>query len=321
MTQPNFKSDLVEGIKTSFDALGIRYDPDIGNTSRLAAQYFYIRFRMISAKPRSVHFSKALEAQLPAMDSKWTALVDDIKDHFQAGWDVSKFLSKKMFDATFNDGLWNDYGIHHFHLTRELGKNGRSARGSEMLLFAIVKESEAYFIDIAPHPDGGSLEDYGWVRQDLLTTANSNWPELCEHHIARGFSGDVLTDAQKKELRRKNVNVVHQVGDKAIFPMGGGLTSAGTNMRCQFLGDKLLWEIENLQSYCATQPSDIRAALKDKGHDVEEDMQFKLVLLDATNTPDAIGQLTHGNLKGSGWAIAEVTTGTIVDLSLSISDA
>ena len=321
MTQPNFKSDLVEAIKTSFDGLGIRFDPGISDTSRLAAQYFYVRFRLISSKPRFVHFSKALEAQLPTMDSKWTALVNNIKDHFQAGWDVSKFLSKKMFDATFNDGLWNDYGIHHFHLTRELGKNGRSARGSEMLLFAIVKESDAYFIDIAPHPDGESLEDCGWVRQDLLTITNSNWPELCEHHIARGFTGSVLTDAQKKELRRKNVNVAHQVGDKAIFPMGGGSTSAGTNSLCQFLGDKLLWEIENLQSYCATQPSEIRAALKDKGHDVEEDMQFKLVLLDATITPDAIGQSIHGNLKGSGWAIAEVTTGTIVDLSLSVSDA
>ena len=319
MTQPQFKSDLVEAIKTCFDGLGIRYERDIEDTSRLASQYFYVRFRMISAKPRSVHFSKALETQLTAVDCKATAIVDDIKKHFQAGLDVSRFLSKKMFEATFNDGLWNDYGIHHFHLTRELGKNGRSAGASELLLFAIVKESDAYFIDIAPHPNEKLLEDYGWVRQELLTTVNSNWPGLYEHNIVHGMSGTLLTDAQKKELRRKNINVAHQVGDKVIFRMGGGLTSAGTNILCQYLGDRLLWEIENLQTYCATQPSDIRAALKNKGHDIEEDMQFKLVLLDAINTPDPTSQLNHGNLKSSGWAIAETRTGTIIDLNLSVN--
>ena len=320
MTQPNFKTNLVEIIKTSFDELGIRYDPGIEDPSHFAAQYFYVRFRMISAKPRSVYFSNKLETQLPAMDCKWTAIVDDIKDHFQAGLDVSQFLSKKMFDATFNDRLWNDYGIHHFHLTRELGKDGRSSRGSEMLLFGIVKESNAYFIDVAPHPDEEKLDDYGWVRQDLLTTVNSNWPELFEEHIAPSVNGTVLTDGQKKELRRKNINVAHQVGDKAIFLMGGGLTSAGTNMLCQFLGERLLWEIENLQAYCATQPSEIRAALKNKGHEIEEDMQFKLVLLDAINTPGPTSQLNHGNLRSSGWAIAENTTGTIIDLNLTVTN-
>lgn len=320
MTQPNFTSDLVEAIKGIFDELGICHDRDSVDASHLAAQYFYVRRRMIAAKPRSVHFSKALEASLSTIDSKWTTLVDVIKVHFRAGRDVSRFLSKRVFQATFNDGLWNDYGIHHFHLNEELEKNGRFVRRSEMLLFGIVTESDAYFIDVAPHPNGRKPEDNGWVRQGLLTIVNSDWPELYEPHIAREVDGDVITDAQKKELRRKNCNVIHQLEDKALFPMGGGVTSAGTNILCQVLGHKLLYEIENLQCYCATQPPDIRAALKDKGHDVVGDMEFELVPVDALIAPHSISQSIHGNLKGSGWVIAEVTTGTIVDLSLYVGD-
>ena len=318
MAQPNFTSDLVEEIKGLFHKLGIRYGPDPGDPSRLAAQYFYVRFRMISAKPRLVHISKTLESRLLTMDSNWTTLVNVIKDHFQAGGRVSKFLSKRIFDATFNDGLLNDYRIHHFHLSDKLDKGGFFVKRSDMLLFALVEESDAFFIDVVPHPDDRTAVDFGWTRQDLLTTINSNWPQLLEPHIAGGISGDILTDAQKKVLRQKNINVVHQVGDEAIFPMGGGVTSAGTNMLWQVLGDKLIYEIENLQRYCETQPSDIRTALKNQGHDLTEDMEFKLVLFDEFDASDGRGQSIQGNLKGSGWGIVEVTTGTVVDLRLTV---
>lgn len=318
MSRPNFTSDLVEEIKGLFSKLGIRYGPDPADPSQLAAQYFYVRSRMIPAKRRSVHISKALEAKLLTIDSNWATLVNVIKDHFQTGGRVSKFLSKKIFDATFNDGLLNDYGLHHFHLSDQLDDSGFFVKRSDMLLFALVYESDAFFIDVAPHPDERIATDFGWVRQDLLTIMNSNWPQLIEPHIAKGTSGDVLTDTQKKELRRKHINVFHQVGDKSLFPIGGGVTMAGTNMLCQVLGDKLIHEIENLQRHCETQPSDIRSVLKNKGHDLTDDMEFKLVLFDEFDGPKGIARSIQGDLKGSGWGIVEVTTKSIVDLSLVV---
>ena len=318
MSQPNFTSDLVEEIKDLFGKLDIRYGRDPIDPSRPAAQYFYVRSRMIPPKPRSVHISKTLKSKLLTIDSHWATLVNVVKDHFQTGGRVSKFLSKKIFDATFNDGLLNDYGVHHFHLSDQLDNRGFFVDRSDMLLFALVLESDAFFIDVMPHPDERTATDFGWVRQDLLTIINSNWPQLLEPHIAKGTSGDILTDAQKKELRRKHINVVHQVGDKAIFPIGGGTTSAGTNMLWQFLGDKLIHEIEHLQRYCETQPSEVREALKDQGHALTKDMEFKLVLFDKFDGPEGIAQSIQGNLKGSGWGVAEVTTNTIVSLNLVV---
>ena len=92
-------------------------------------------------------------------------------------------------------------------------------------------------------------------------------------------------------------------------------------MLCQVLGNKLLYEIENLQRFCETQPADIRAALKDQGHDLTEDMAFTLVLIDKFDTPDGRVKSIQGNLKDSGWGVVEVTTDTIVDLSLTVTGA
>ena len=318
MSQPNFTSDLVQELKGLFSKLGIRYGPDPVDPSQLAAQYFYVRSRMIPAKPRLVHTSKALESKLLSIDSNWATLVNVIKDHFQTDGRVSKFLSKKIFDATFNDGLLNDYRIHHFHLSDQLDNGGFFVKRSGMLLFALVYESDTYFVDVARHPDERVATDFGWVRQDLLTIINSNWPQLLDSHIAKGTTGDILTDIQKKELRRKHINVFHQVGDKSLFPLGGGVTLAGTNMLCQVLGDKLIYEIENLQRYCETQSPDIKAALKNKGHDLTGDMEFRLVLFDEFDGPKGIAQSIQGDLRGSGWGIVEVTTESIVDLSLVV---
>ena len=138
------------------------------------------------------------------MESYWTTLVNVIKDHFLTGGRVSKFLSKKTLNATFNDGLLNDYGIHHLHLSDELDKGGYFVNGSRMLLFALVKESDAFFIDVVPHPNDKITEDVGWVRQDLLTIIDANWPQLLEPHIARGINGAMLTDLQKRNEKEEN---------------------------------------------------------------------------------------------------------------------
>ena len=320
MSQPNFTSDLVEEIKGLFSKLDIRYGRDPVDPRHLAAQYFYVRSRMIPPKRRSVHVSKELQSKLLTIDSHWATLVNVVNTHFQTGGRVSKFLSKKIFDATFNDSLLNDYGVHHFHLSDQLDNKGFFVTRSDMLLFALVRDSDAFFIDVVPHPDERTTTDFGWVRQDLLTIINSNWPELLESHIAKGTSGDILTDAQKKELRQRHINVIHQVGNKAIFPIGGGVTSAGTNMICQVLGDKLVHEIKNLQHYCETQPPQVREALKNQGHALTEDMEFKLTLFDKFDGPEGIAQSIQGNLRGSGWGVVEVTTNTIVGLNLVAED-
>ena len=97
-------------------------------------------------------------------------------------------------------------------------KNLDLLKRSDYLLFAIVTQENAYFVDVRMHPKPRDIE---WARQDLLKIVHSNWRELIEGKVLRGVKGTILTNEEKHELRRKNCNHVAQLGDNAIAPIGG----------------------------------------------------------------------------------------------------
>ena len=97
------------------------------------------------------------------------------------------------------------------------------------------------------------------------------------------MSGSTLTDEEKKELRRKNINLASELGEHAVAPLGGGTTFAGGSTLCGVWGDKLLHEIERHKSYFYGQPAELRASLEAKGIEMSGEMEFQLVLLDSLN--------------------------------------
>ena len=200
--------------------------------------------------------------------------------------------------------------MHHFHLSKKVEASGFVKR-SDYLLFAIITQENAYFVDVRPHRDPQSL---GWVRQELLKIVHSNWPELIESNVLRGVTGDVLTDEQKKELRRKNINHVAELGGNAVAPLGGGQMGDGSSLACRWLAQKLLHEIGRHQAYFDTQPSDLRSALEDKGLEKAGEMEFELVLLDGLNPSDELidslreDQCLSRDLCQVGFAVVERTT-------------
>ena len=291
----------------------------------LAARYLEMLNRRITPLPRRVHFSEEIHESLGKLRREkvtkqrekaaeaWKA-VFLLWHLFTEGETVNSFLSKGIDSATGErsiDGLLWDFGMHHLHLSKEVEKSGFVKR-SDYLLFAIVAQEDAYFVDVRRHPRHGDL---GWVRQDLLRIVHSNWPKLVEPNILRGVKGTGLTDEEKQELRRKNVNCAVQIGDNAIAPMRGGVTAAGTSTLCQFLADKFLNEIGEYQSYLETQPAEVRAALQDNGVNIAGEMEFKLVLLDSLGWSDEMVRSLKGNLHRTGFGIVEVTTRTFVDLN------
>ena len=141
-------------------------------------------------------------------------MVFGLRQHLVDGVNVNAFLSKSIGKAEGWDGLLWSYGMHHFHLGRETGKDGFVKR-SKHLLFAIVAPTDAYFVDVRPHPPKDGI---GWVSQELLEIVHSNWPELIEEKVLHGVSGDQLTDEEMQELRRKNTNYAMNIGGKAIAP-------------------------------------------------------------------------------------------------------
>ena len=329
----NLKSDLARIIKQQFDQLQICYEDNLDVCS-LAACYFEMLNRRVIPSRRRVHFSEEIHDSLGSLRRKadmeqqeraaeaWGA-VFFLCYLLTEGLNVNGFLSKGINFATgrrSRDGLFWDFGMHHFHLSQKFDADGFVKRiRLDYLLFAILAKENAYFVDVRPHPDA-HIE---WVRQDLLNIVHRNWPELIEPHILRGVKGTSLTDEEKAELRRKNCNLAPEIGQKAVAPLGGGTMADGSSAACRRQAQRLLYEIERHQDYFDTHPSDLRSALENKGMTIDGEMEFDLVLLDNLDPPDELidsltgDQCLSKGLGQMGLAVVERSTRSHIVVSLA----
>ena len=207
------------------------------------------------------------------------------------------FLTDRVNDTEKTDWLLWDYAIHHLHLSQKPGKSGFVKR-SDWLLFAIVSDDDVYFVDVRPHRDHG----FEWVRQDLLEIVHRNWPALIEDRVLHGVSGETITDAEKKELRRKRANVVHEIAGNAIAPLGWGMTADGHSALCRFLAAKLIHEIEWHQTNADLARIEVQAALSDEGIRSDGGIDLQLVRLDGCDMTDQVASKV----------IASISSGTVL---------
>ena len=313
----SLESDLSRLIRDQFDKHSISYDPTTP-VQRLTARYFEISMRRIQPIPRRVHFSDQIHTSLGELsrggesDSSardaW-GMAFGLRQHLVDGVNVNAFLSKNIRQSTGWDGLFWHYGMHHLHLRRGTDKDGFVKR-SKHLLFAIVADMDAYFVDVRPHPPKDGI---GWVSQDLLRIVHSNWPELIEANVLHGISGDELTDEEMQELRRKNMNYAMNIDGKAIAPLRGGMASDGSSVLCTLSAISLMKEVRRHEK--VLRHDEVRQAvaqdLRGKGIDVEPTLEFELVLLeDLPTSPELIASLTDEScisrdLCRRGFAICE----------------
>ena len=301
----NFEADLERIVKSQFDMHGIVYD-DTMDIRDLATCFLEMTNRRISRCRRNVVFSdeihssigallqateRSAEEQARARDAWWAVYL--LRQQLANGDNVNGFLSKNILHATgrqSRDGLLWDYGMHHFHLSKETD-DSRFALRSDYLLFAIVAENTAYFVDVMPHRDPQGLQ---WVRQDLLKIVHSNWPELIERNVLHGVSGTCVTDEEKKVLRGKNANLATNLGGVAIAPLGGGVASDGSSILCRDAAMRLLHEIKRHQTVFASLESQLPMLLGGEGFDTNEKVELELVLLDSldlsTGALDALNE-------------------------------
>ena len=318
----NFKSDLIAIAKGYFSTEGISFE-DSGDASDFAARYFEMRIRRIDPGPRGVHFSCELHRSLGELARETDSEKRDkaieawrtvfyLRHLFVKGGRVTTHLSKKVKKTGRRDGLLWDYGMHHFHLCRKLDESGFIER-SDYLLFAIVADTDVFFVDVRKHKDREKLQ---WVRQSLVGIVYGNWPALTNSRVLHGVSANTLTDEEIQELRTKNINHVSNLGGQAVAPLGWGTNSGGGSTYCRVWGDKLVNEIELHEQYFYRQPNELQEKLKATGVDISGDMEFELVELDSLNLSEEVTEnlqrddCLSADLSKMGFAIVEATTRT-----------
>lgn len=281
----------------------------------MVARYLYCLDKMIDPRPRRTHFSSELRSKLGSLDGRYRTAIEAIRSRVEAGGDLSEFLSRRAADAGFTDGLLSDFGVHHFHLGDSPALGERHVERTDDLLFVFVQPHDAFFLDVRKHPNDGDPSDFGWSDVDFLNVIDSNWPEALKPYVVHGVEASTVTDEQRRVLRRKNANVVTQVGDKVIAPPGGGLMADGSNLRCKFLAMRLLDEVRHVEQLLGDLWDDRKAELQRAGLEVADSTDLRLVRVADTNlTPSQIESL-KGCLSRSGWVIAHTATGTPIDWS------
>ena len=297
----NLLNDLADIIKSEFAEQGIR-SPEGADIRTLTSRWLEMRIRRIEPVPRAVYLSDEIHHSLGRLASSRDAkkleawgTVFYLRHAFQQGCSVISFLTNRVDDTEKTDGLLWDYGIHHLHLGRKTVKDGFVER-TDQLLFAIVSDEAAYFVDVRPHRDQG----FEWVRQDLLVIVHRNWPALIEDRVLHGVSGNTITDVEKKELRRKHANVIHEVGGKYIAPLGWGMNADGHSTRCWFLAAKLIHEVTWCQDNADLARSEVRAVLSNRGIRPDHQIDLQLVRVsDCDMTYEVASKVTASKSPGA----------------------
>lgn len=314
MPKLDFERDVVNEIVRFFDERSIKFEREQSSGAEWHIErYFRFRLKVIAPRPRRVRYSTELRAKLPTLADRFHQPFTVIEDRFATGGDVSEFQSRLASNVSVPDAMLNDLGLHHLHLAAKRSPVAKRVERSDMLLLVMVRPDDAYLVDIRPHPRADDPNDYGWSRQEYLQVINRNWPHLLDPCELQGVTGDSIPDSGRKELQRKNANVVTEIDGRAIAPPGGGTTSSGANATHVWLAKRLLWLVNQTQQMIETHWAECRRDLRDAGVHAEDDAEFRLVRIDDDDlTPKVQSRLTT-ELSRSGWIIQHVASGVHID--------
>lgn len=203
-----------------------------GDSGQIIAAYFNVIHRMVPRVPRRVH--KARYVVPPEYIAGEKALLTAVK----SGDDLRPYMSLKVESTRFNDGMLNDYGIHHFHLGIAPHPNRpKFKKRSGPLLFAMVRGLDFYCIGCFKHGD--------WAERHLLDIIHENWPHIISTSAINDPSGRALgfgklpvvklsreyTTEEISILRKANINVPTTRADGTVhFGPGGGISGDGTSI-------------------------------------------------------------------------------------------
>lgn len=233
-------SDWIEILRNLLLRGGYKVDPK-DTQFDVAIKYFNLKLREITPEPRIVYKAKAF-----ACDAKWQKAIDEIERKASSGESLTPHLSKLFLDPNYNDPLINDWGLHHLHLSTEIGPSGFTERTGP-LLFAHVLPDAFYMVAVLPH---GS-----WTNRQLLEEMLRNWPQLLAPYELKGVIelSQKFTEKDNAQLRKAHIQTCFQLSDnKAYTSIGGGMSASGTNVRVVMAHDRWARYIRDIEKEVKT---------------------------------------------------------------------
>lgn len=239
----DFQNDIVTVVKTLLDSYGVKYD-NCRNNREVVERWVNVELKLIRPKPRCWIESSKIRKSL--WFQRYKDVIERIKTEVQQGEDLNKYLSTSIFTPDYQDLLFYDWGIYHFHLGKKLSGQFFVER-TDHLLFLMIDNETILLIDIRPHK-----ENYVFYQKEFLEIAVSEWPEHMKKFEIKGFvdiKPNVSDPKDICDLRKSGVNMIHKVGDKILAPCGGGITTASTGINLTFETDRLFRMARNAEKW------------------------------------------------------------------------
>jgi len=128
--------------------------------------------------------------------------LDIIERNFRDGTSNRAHQSKTTEIADYNDLLFNDWAVHHFHLSDEY--DGDFCKRTGPILFAYFYGDTVFFLDILEH---GRRSPNVWADQHLVEVLDNNWPKITEKFHLKGAL-DLDRDISAPErIRLRNAGI------------------------------------------------------------------------------------------------------------------
>ncbi|MCB2340872.1 hypothetical protein [Clostridium estertheticum] len=293
----NFEKDLREQISQLLkeDKVGFNEQDSM---CRLLISYLQLLNRGIPIKKRKVFISDNIEKIIKGskLDEIYINALLKFKCNFEDGIDMKCHLSTNIFYSYISvskknkkysksrDYLLDDWGIYHLHLRDKDVKNKcemysdkndeETGNRSQYLLFVKVTDNEVYFIDILNHN-----EKNVFAKQELVETLDRNWHSLLEeYNIPNLLSVSKLTDKEVNNARQNGKYILYNINKKVYIPMGGGLTSVGTNIMHTEKAEEILDDIEIIEADIKNRFEEIRKQIQKQEKNYDKRLKLKLQL-------------------------------------------
>ena len=288
----NFEEDLIDFIKKDFEVMGIKISSDEEN-KELLIKHLNMVNKVIESKKYKVYISKKINEK--KYNDELIKIIDSIKWKFENGININPYLSTRIFKLNYHDSLFNDWGIHHLHLsTKKYTKNPFFYERSDYLLFVFIEDTDVYFLDIQKHK-----EENVFQRQELLEIMYDNWPKILEKNCLNLDTEycNKFTNKEIERFRKNGINVLQNIGGKAIVPLGGGYTTSKSNIMCTYEADTIIYRLKRYEKIINDNREMISEQIIEKTGEKIIELDFKLYLE------------KNGEMK-----IREINTGVYINL-------
>jgi hypothetical protein len=234
----DFENDMVREIGEFLNGFNAKF-PNKNSDDMIKSFYSYVH-RMITPSKREIVMSNEMVTNNTIKNYSHLDF-EKFKEDSEEGLDINCFLSKSVMRLDYNDVLFNDWKIHHFHLGSGKDKTGFVTRTGPVLM-AICDEDKIYCIGIYEHGQ--------WSETSLITIAIENWPFLFEKYLLKG-----ILSCESTFFNTNNVEKMREAGGQMLIelngnfyaPPGGGYATSGLSINVRMRSDRLFMVLRDME--------------------------------------------------------------------------